>query len=318
MLTPSSISTTLARASPTNWVIVDCRFDLADPAKGEQLYLESHIPGARYAHLDRDLSGDEDGHERPASAADSGADARAVRRAWHRARHAGRRVRRRQRHVCGAAVVDAALHGSRRRGRARRRLRALGARRARRHAAGVRRRRTGDIHGHAARGWRARRRRRGRTARRPDAACWSTPAPRRASAAKASRSTRVAGHIPGARNLLLPAQSDRRQDLQEPPTSSAREWQTLSEAHRPGPGRDVLRLRGDGLPQPARPGTRRPSRRPPLPRLLERMVRAIPTGRSRRADWTQNCAPDDLPASDGQPCTSKYPPTSGPALVQGR
>jgi thiosulfate/3-mercaptopyruvate sulfurtransferase len=43
------------------WVIVDCRFDLADPPKGEQLYLESHIPGARYAHLDRDLSGEKTG-----------------------------------------------------------------------------------------------------------------------------------------------------------------------------------------------------------------------------------------------------------------
>ena len=39
------------------WVIVDTRFDLADPARGEQQYLASHIPGARYAHLDRDLSG---------------------------------------------------------------------------------------------------------------------------------------------------------------------------------------------------------------------------------------------------------------------
>ena len=41
-------------------------------------------------------------------------------------------VRRRQRHVRGAAVVDAALHGARRRGGARRRLRALDARGARR------------------------------------------------------------------------------------------------------------------------------------------------------------------------------------------
>lgn len=44
-----------------HWVVVDCRFDLTDPAKGEQQYLESHIPGARYAHLDRDLSGDKTG-----------------------------------------------------------------------------------------------------------------------------------------------------------------------------------------------------------------------------------------------------------------
>ena len=39
------------------WVIVDCRFDLLDTAAGERRYRESHIPGAVYAHLDRDLSG---------------------------------------------------------------------------------------------------------------------------------------------------------------------------------------------------------------------------------------------------------------------
>lgn len=43
------------------WVVVDTRFDLADPPKGEQQYLEGHIPGARYAHLDRDLSGEKTG-----------------------------------------------------------------------------------------------------------------------------------------------------------------------------------------------------------------------------------------------------------------
>ena len=35
---------------------VDCRFDLLDPAAGERLYLESHIPGAAFLDLDRDLS----------------------------------------------------------------------------------------------------------------------------------------------------------------------------------------------------------------------------------------------------------------------
>jgi thiosulfate/3-mercaptopyruvate sulfurtransferase len=45
----------------TSWVVIDCRFDLADPPKGEKQYLESHIPGARYAHLDRDLSGTKTG-----------------------------------------------------------------------------------------------------------------------------------------------------------------------------------------------------------------------------------------------------------------
>ena len=42
-------------------VVVDCRFDLADTARGESAYLEGHIPGAVYAHLDRDLSGPKTG-----------------------------------------------------------------------------------------------------------------------------------------------------------------------------------------------------------------------------------------------------------------
>jgi thiosulfate/3-mercaptopyruvate sulfurtransferase len=37
-------------------LVVDCRFDLADPDKGARDYREAHIPGAVYAHLDRDLS----------------------------------------------------------------------------------------------------------------------------------------------------------------------------------------------------------------------------------------------------------------------
>lgn len=36
--------------------IIDCRFDLAAPAAGAQAYLSGHIPGARYADLNRDLS----------------------------------------------------------------------------------------------------------------------------------------------------------------------------------------------------------------------------------------------------------------------
>lgn len=46
----------LAELQPRDVLIVDCRFDLADPAKGERDYLDSHIPGAVYANLDRDLS----------------------------------------------------------------------------------------------------------------------------------------------------------------------------------------------------------------------------------------------------------------------
>lgn len=40
-----------------DWVIVDCRFSLADTSAGREAYLEAHIPGAVYAHLDNDLSG---------------------------------------------------------------------------------------------------------------------------------------------------------------------------------------------------------------------------------------------------------------------
>ena len=38
------------------WVVVDCRFDLAAPAAGRAAYDRGHIPGARYADLDRDLA----------------------------------------------------------------------------------------------------------------------------------------------------------------------------------------------------------------------------------------------------------------------
>ena len=41
-------------------VIVDCRFDLADPAAGLNRYEEDHIPGAVYLDLDRHLSGPDD------------------------------------------------------------------------------------------------------------------------------------------------------------------------------------------------------------------------------------------------------------------
>lgn len=41
-----------------NWAILDCRFYLQEPELGYQEYLESHIPGAIYIHLDRDLSGE--------------------------------------------------------------------------------------------------------------------------------------------------------------------------------------------------------------------------------------------------------------------
>jgi thiosulfate/3-mercaptopyruvate sulfurtransferase len=43
------------------WVIFDCRHDLAEPAAEAHAYAAGHIPGARYLHLDHDLSGRTDG-----------------------------------------------------------------------------------------------------------------------------------------------------------------------------------------------------------------------------------------------------------------
>jgi thiosulfate/3-mercaptopyruvate sulfurtransferase len=36
--------------------LVDCRFSLVNPGAGENMYMQAHVPGAVYAHLDRDLS----------------------------------------------------------------------------------------------------------------------------------------------------------------------------------------------------------------------------------------------------------------------
>ena len=38
------------------WVVMDCRFSLSDPDAGLRAYQTGHIPGARYAHLNNDLS----------------------------------------------------------------------------------------------------------------------------------------------------------------------------------------------------------------------------------------------------------------------
>jgi thiosulfate/3-mercaptopyruvate sulfurtransferase len=43
-------------AQHPEWRVFDCRHDLAKPDLGEQQYAEAHIPGALFAHLDRDLS----------------------------------------------------------------------------------------------------------------------------------------------------------------------------------------------------------------------------------------------------------------------
>jgi len=42
--------------SQPDWVIIDCRFSLANSEAGSYAYRHGHIPNARYAHLDNDLS----------------------------------------------------------------------------------------------------------------------------------------------------------------------------------------------------------------------------------------------------------------------
>lgn len=42
--------------SDADWIILDCRHDLADPDAGHKAYAAGHIPHAQFAHLDRDLS----------------------------------------------------------------------------------------------------------------------------------------------------------------------------------------------------------------------------------------------------------------------
>ena len=45
----------------STWRVFDCRHDLARPGLGQLQYGEAHIPGALFAHLDRDLSAPRDG-----------------------------------------------------------------------------------------------------------------------------------------------------------------------------------------------------------------------------------------------------------------
>jgi thiosulfate/3-mercaptopyruvate sulfurtransferase len=49
------VSTQELAAHP-QWRVFDCRHELAQPELGAQQYREAHIPGALFAHLDRDLS----------------------------------------------------------------------------------------------------------------------------------------------------------------------------------------------------------------------------------------------------------------------
>jgi thiosulfate/3-mercaptopyruvate sulfurtransferase len=51
-----SADTAYQHLGHSNWVFIDCRFSLADSNAGLQAYQAGHIPNARYAHLNEDLS----------------------------------------------------------------------------------------------------------------------------------------------------------------------------------------------------------------------------------------------------------------------
>ncbi len=55
LITPEQLQALQRSGAPL--LVFDCSFDLANTALGQQQYLEAHIPGAVYAHLDTALSG---------------------------------------------------------------------------------------------------------------------------------------------------------------------------------------------------------------------------------------------------------------------
>ena len=94
-------------------VIFDCRHDLMKPDAGAQAYAQSHIPGARFAHSDKDLSGPKTGKTGRHPAARAGALHGLARRQRRRWQQTGRRLRPRWWCLRHAPVVDAALAGPR-------------------------------------------------------------------------------------------------------------------------------------------------------------------------------------------------------------
>src|SRR5260221_2428249 len=49
-------ATLAAHLDDPAWRVIDCRFDLGEAGAGALGFARGHIPGARYAHLDQDLS----------------------------------------------------------------------------------------------------------------------------------------------------------------------------------------------------------------------------------------------------------------------
>ena len=79
LITATGLQGLLASGRPV--AVFDCSFELMKPEAGEAQYAEGHIPGARYAHLDRDLS-DKTGAAGAASGGRHPLPARATFAAW--------------------------------------------------------------------------------------------------------------------------------------------------------------------------------------------------------------------------------------------
>jgi thiosulfate/3-mercaptopyruvate sulfurtransferase len=59
LVTPEELHALLSGAAPP--VVLDCGFDLGDTAAGERAWQQARVPGALYAHLDRELAGPKTG-----------------------------------------------------------------------------------------------------------------------------------------------------------------------------------------------------------------------------------------------------------------
>jgi len=56
-----SVGELAAHLTDPGWIVFDCRHDLVDTGVGRRAYSQSHLPGARFLHLDDDLSGPKTG-----------------------------------------------------------------------------------------------------------------------------------------------------------------------------------------------------------------------------------------------------------------
>ena len=265
-------------------VLLDCGFDLADPAAGERAWRQGHLPGAHYLHLDARPVGPEDDAQalqRPPSAARA-RDASPPRLGalGIDAGDAGGRLRRAGRRLCGARLVAAALDGARRDVAVLDGGLAAWQRRRRRARRPTRRAPHADAALPGARAADADDRRRHAAAPASAACAWSTRAPASASAARSSRWTRRPATFP-ARATASSRTTSRADGRFKTRRRSCAPSGSRCSAGRRRRGGALVRLGRDRLPQPAGDGPCRARRPAAVPRLVERVV--APTRRGPQA-----------------------------------